>query len=60
MVVLISQQIIREQLRDKLGHSAVSKNGFIGVKSLYMPIVGSPAHPFWFRRQIPFVRIEIG
>ena len=54
---LISNRIFCEQLRNKLGYSAI-QNRFVGIKSLHVSIVGSPPHPFRFRWQIPFIRIE--
>jgi hypothetical protein len=58
MRLLISKQIIREQLRDKLGHSAI-QNRFISVKSLYMLIVRTPPHPLWLWWQVPLVGITV-
>jgi hypothetical protein len=53
------KKLFSEQFGEQLG-ATTSKNGFVSVKSRHVLIVGRPAHPFRFRRQVPFIGIKIG
>ena len=46
------------QLRCQCTDASV-EDVFIGVVALGMAIVSAPSHPFRFRRQVPFVGIEV-
>jgi hypothetical protein len=56
---LISKQFQSAQFCCQQSASVV-QFGFVAVETLDVAVVGFPAHPFRFRRQIPFVRIEVG
>jgi hypothetical protein len=55
---LISTEFLSNQFRRR-GYAALVQNFFISIEFLFIAIVGLPAHPLWFRRQVPFVGVKL-